>query len=78
MEFCSGTPGLIPVACLAMQLFPDQMEELFEMAQQVAEVTWQKGLIIKGTGLCHGIAGNAYILHSMYKTFIKIAKTTVE
>ena len=30
-----------------------------------AEVTWEKGLLLKGNGLCHGISGNGLLLHTM-------------
>jgi hypothetical protein len=30
-------------------------------------VTWHRGILIKGPGLCHGITGNAYFLHSLYR-----------
>lgn len=30
-------------------------------------MVWQKGLLKKGNGLCHGITGNGFSLHSLYR-----------
>jgi hypothetical protein len=30
-------------------------------------VVWQQGLLKKGPGLCHGVAGNAYALLRLWK-----------
>lgn len=30
--------------------------------------TWDRGLLKKGSGLCHGTAGNGYCLLRLYKT----------
>ena len=32
---------------------------------KAAELTWKEGLLLKGNGLCHGIAGNGLLLHSV-------------
>lgn len=34
---------------------------------RAAEVTWRRGLLKKGPGLCHGAAGNGYALLSVYR-----------
>jgi hypothetical protein len=34
---------------------------------RAAEVTWRRGLLAKGPGLCHGVAGNGYALLSVYR-----------
>ncbi len=38
-------------------------------ALDCGEVVWRRGLLRKGYGLCHGVAGNAY-------TFIQLFKVT--
>ena len=35
------------------------------MALQFGEVVWQRGLLSKGLGLCHGISGNGLALLSL-------------
>lgn len=37
-------------------------------AQRAAELVWQQGMLKKGPGLCHGVAGNAYALLRLWKT----------
>jgi len=35
--------------------------------KRAAEVTWKRGLLKKGPGLCHGCSGNGYALLSVYR-----------
>ena len=42
------------------------------------DVTWEQGAILKGTGLCHGISGNACLLHSLYRKFTDLAKQEID
>lgn len=36
-------------------------------ALQCGEVVWHYGLLKKGYGLCHGVAGNAYTFLALYR-----------
>jgi lantibiotic modifying enzyme len=36
-------------------------------ALKAGELVWKKGMLLKGNGICHGITGNAYVLHSLYR-----------
>lgn len=38
-----------------------------EAALQCGNVAWQRGLLTKGYGLCHGAAGNAYTFLKLYQ-----------
>jgi hypothetical protein len=73
-QFCHGSPALIPLMTLAADIYPKMEELCLEVAQKAGEITWQRGILMKGGGLCHGIAGNAYLLHNLYRTFKKLAK----
>ena len=42
-------------------------EEHLQMCRQMAEVVWEKGLLYKGPGICHGLAGNGYVHLLMYR-----------
>ena len=55
--------------CQAVELFPEQADRLIELAQSAGQATWEKGLILKGNGICHGISGNGYMLHTLYRFF---------
>ncbi|MDX6481417.1 MAG: hypothetical protein QOG85_1927 [Gaiellaceae bacterium] len=57
VQWCHGAPGI--VAALG-----DFMDE--DLAVAGGELTWRAGPLAKGSGLCHGTAGNAYaflVLH---------------
>jgi len=68
-HFCHGAPGTIPMLLQAVETFPDQEAKLVALAQLAGEATWRHGLVLKGNGLCHGIAGNGYVLHILYRFF---------
>jgi membrane transport protein XK len=48
-------------------------QELLELATKAGENTWRQGLLKKGTGICHGISGNGYVLHNLFRTFKGLA-----
>ncbi len=38
-----------------------------EAALRCGEVVWQRGLLVKGYSLCHGVAGNGYTFLQLYR-----------
>jgi lantibiotic modifying enzyme len=64
-HWCHGAPGAIPLFLEAYLTFKNQ--DFLEAALKSGKCVWKKGLIRKGFGLCHGISGNAYLLHSIYR-----------
>ena len=66
IHWCHGAPGSIHLFLKAYQIF--QSQEYLEIAIKSGEVIWQRGLLKKGYGLCHGIAGNAYGFLALYQT----------
>lgn len=50
---------------LLWQVFKE--EKYLKEAADCAEVIWQRGLLRKGYGLCHGTAGNGYAFLSLYQ-----------
>ena len=38
-----------------------------DMCMRCAELTWQKGLLKKGPGICHGAAGSGYVFLLLYR-----------
>ncbi len=58
---------------LASKVFNHQNEEESKMdrykeaALKAGEDLWERGILIKGNGVCHGITGNAYALLSLYR-----------
>ncbi|MBN3278603.1 LANC1 protein, partial [Polyodon spathula] len=43
------------------------VDQYLSDAVQCGEVIWQRGLLKKGYGLCHGAGGNAYGFLALYK-----------
>lgn len=50
---------------LLWQVFKE--DKYLKEAADCAEVIWQRGLLRKGYGLCHGTAGNGYAFLSLYQ-----------
>ncbi|CAJ1450426.1 unnamed protein product [Effrenium voratum] len=65
VQFCHGAAGLIPLALRLAALYGDRYMEL---AHQLGQVVWVRGLLKKGPGLCHGISGNGFALLSLCPT----------
>lgn len=42
-------------------------EKYLDAALKCGEVVWSHGLLKKGYGICHGVAGNAYTFLSLFK-----------
>jgi lantibiotic modifying enzyme len=41
VNFCKGSPGVIPMLYAANTLFPEDKEEYLEAAKQAGKVTWE-------------------------------------
>lgn len=74
VQWCHGAPSLIPVLAKAYELLDDSTpqtaapkEQILAAAKKAADVVWERGLLTKGLGLCHGISGNAYAFLSLYR-----------
>ena len=65
----------------AHQVWGCDTDKYLMAAKKAGEVTWQRGLLKKGPGLCHGVSGNGYAFlhlyqvskskHSFFSTFNK-------
>jgi Lanthionine synthetase C-like protein len=62
VQWCHGAPGI--VTALA-SLPPD--ERIDELLTAGGELTWRAGPLLKGVGLCHGTAGNAYAFLALHR-----------
>ncbi|XP_017885838.1 lanC-like protein 2 isoform X2 [Ceratina calcarata] len=65
IHWCHGAPGMTMLFCLAYKIYQD--ESYLQIALQCGEVIWARGLLKKGLGICHGVAGNAYSFLSLYQ-----------
>jgi Lanthionine synthetase C-like protein len=64
VQWCHGSPGMI--TSLAGLPADDHTDRLLAAA---GELTWRAGPLVKGVGLCHGTAGNAYAFLSLHARF---------
>jgi hypothetical protein len=65
VHWCSGTPAAVFLFARAYEVFGDTA--YLETARRAAEHVWRYGLLRKGSGICHGIAGNGYAFLSLYR-----------
>ncbi|KAJ5908920.1 hypothetical protein N7495_001602 [Penicillium taxi] len=73
VQFCHGSPGLLLLVATALNspLLLDHWCPEWDQAIDLATARiWEEGILSKGGGLCHGIAGNAWpwlILHDFFE-----------
>ncbi|XP_028659894.1 lanC-like protein 2 [Erpetoichthys calabaricus] len=65
VHWCHGAPGVIHMILQAHKVFKE--EKYLKDAVECSDVIWQRGLLRKGYGICHGTAGNGYSFLSLYK-----------
>jgi len=65
VHWCHGAPGVIYVLAKAFLVWKD--EKYLSAAMRCGELIWKRGLLRKGPGLCHGIAGNGYPFLLLYR-----------
>lgn len=65
VHWCHGAPGAIYMLVKAYLIFRE--EHYLVAAKKAADLVWQKGLLYKGPGICHGVAGNGYVFLIMYR-----------
>jgi len=64
VHWCHGAPGVIHLLLIAHQVWGG--EEYLSAALKAGNQVWERGLLKKGNGLCHGTAGNGYSLLALY------------
>lgn len=57
VQWCHGATGFIPLLLAYREV---NLEVCDGAIDKALEVIWQRGLLRKGCGICHGIAGNGY------------------
>lgn len=81
VQLCHGAPGLIPTMLKAEEVLcgggglsggslsggSDGDGRYLAAARRAARAVWRRGLLRKGVGLCHGVAGNGYALLAMWR-----------
>ena len=69
VHWCHGAPGLVLLACRCLRVIGADgadgggtRDAWLGTLENAGEAVWRRGLLRKGVGLCHGIAGNAFAL----------------
>ena len=65
-HWCHGAPGVVHLLARAYRHWGD--DKYLQAALAAGEGIWSCGLLRKGPGICHGVAGNAYaflLLHQL-------------
>jgi lantibiotic modifying enzyme len=65
VQWCHGAPGIIHLFSLSYEIFRDI--NYLNLAKECADIIWERGLLKKGYGLCHGISGNGYAFLKLYQ-----------
>ena len=65
VHWCHGAPGVIYLMAVAHQRWKDQ--RYLDSCFKAGELVWNKGLLKKGPGICHGVAGNGYVFLLLYR-----------
>ena len=82
LHWCHGSPGVVYLLAKAYLTWKDS--KYLQAAKRCAELTWQRGLLRKGPGICHGVAGKVFgflmtcpLLRSLekQKTYLGMKKT---
>ncbi|GJQ76591.1 putative lanthionine synthetase C-like protein [Trypoxylus dichotomus] len=68
IHWCHGATGVAYLLAKAYLIWKE--EKYLEAVKKAGELIWNKGLLKKGPGLCHGIAGNGYIFPSKVSIFV--------
>ncbi|XP_064409385.1 lanC-like protein 2 isoform X2 [Latimeria chalumnae] len=64
VHWCHGAPGVIHMLIQSYKTFKE--EKYLKDALECSDVIWQRGLLRKGYGICHGTSGNGYSFLSLY------------
>lgn len=65
VHWCHGAPGAIYLLVKAYLVFKEN--RYLEACKKAADLVWERGLLYKGPGICHGVAGNGYVFLIMYR-----------
>lgn len=65
VHWCHGAPGVVYLMGKAYLVWKE--EKYLRACLKCGEVVWKKGLLKKGPGICHGVAGNGYVFLLLYR-----------
>lgn len=65
IHWCHGAPGMFFLMAKAFLKFGD--DKYLESCIKCGDLIWKYGLLKKGPGICHGVAGNGYVHLLLYR-----------
>ena len=65
VHWCHGAPGVVYTMAAAYLRWKDP--RYLDSCLRCGELVWNRGLLKKGPGICHGVAGNAYVFLLLYR-----------
>ncbi|KAJ8717086.1 hypothetical protein PYW08_005485 [Mythimna loreyi] len=65
VHWCHGAPGTIYTMAKAFLVYRDQ--RYHQAMLKAGDLVWEKGLLRKGPGICHGVAGNGYVFLLLHR-----------
>ncbi|RWS12311.1 lanC-like protein 3 [Dinothrombium tinctorium] len=65
VHWCHGAPGVVWLMAKAYLVWKE--EKYLNSCVRCADLIWKRGLLRKGPGICHGVAGNAYVFLLLYR-----------
>lgn len=65
VHWCHGAPGAVYMLARAYLVWKE--EKYLHSLMKAGECVWKKGLLKKGPGICHGIAGSGYVFLLLYR-----------
>ena len=67
VHWCHGAPGVCHLLLTAHQVWGEDTDKYILAAKRAGDLVWERGLLKKGPGLCHGVAGNGYTFLHLYQ-----------
>ncbi|KAG7177833.1 LanC-like protein 3-like [Homarus americanus] len=65
VHWCHGAPGTVYLLAKAYMVYEDK--RYLQACIKCGDVTWHKGLLKKGPGICHGVAGSGYVFLTLFR-----------
>ena len=65
VHWCHGAPGTVYLLARAYLAWKDQ--KYLAALRKAGDLCWEKGLLKKGPGICHGVAGTGYVFLLLYR-----------
>lgn len=65
VHWCHGAPGVVYTLAKAFVIWKDP--KYLRACIKCGDLIWERGLLKKGPGLCHGVAGNGYVFLLLYR-----------